>query len=125
MIDWTVIYRDNNSYWVEAHDDNATYKFTSHALDRIFDRTTNTKVASDLEKPIRRIVKCLNHYRVDNWVMKHSFGTRLIIHDNDIHMVYILACKGNRYDIISTYNEFWKPYDNTQRTPELWISLSR
>lgn len=125
MIDWTVKYRENNSFWIEAHDDYSKFLFTSHALDRIFDRTTNMKDVSDLEKPVRRIVKCLSHYRVDKWIMQHEFGTKLIIHDNDIRMAYIIVCKCNRYDIISTFNEFWKKYDNTHDTPELWVSLSR
>lgn len=124
MLDWTVKYRENNSYWIEAHDDYSFYLFTSHALDRLFDRTTNMKHAADLEKPVRRITKCLNNWRVDNWIMQHPFGTRLLIHDRDIHMAYIVVCNKNRYSIISTYNEFWCPYDNTQGTPELWVSLN-
>lgn len=125
MLSWELKFRENNSFWVEACDDNARYIFTTHALDRLFDRTTNLKDTNDLEKPIRRIVKCVNNWRVDNWILQHEFGTKLIIHDNDIHMVYIIVCKCNRYDIVSTYNEFWKRYDNTHNTPELWVSLSK
>lgn len=125
MLSWEIKYRENSSFWVEAFDDNARYLFTTHALDRLFDRTTNLKDINDLEKPIRRIVKCVNNWRVDNWILQHEFGTKLILHDNDIRMVYIIVCKCNRYDIVSTYNEFWKRYDNTHGTPELWVSLSK
>lgn len=125
MLTWEVLYRENNSYWVEAQDNYSLYVFSSHALDRLFDRTTNVKDTVDLEKPVRRIVKCLNNWRVDRWIMGHEFGAKLIIHDVDIKMVYIVVCKCNRYDIVSTYNEFWSKYDNTHNTPELWVSLSK
>lgn len=123
MLDWSLKFRENNSYWIEAHDDISFYMFSSHALDRLFDRTTNMKSTGDLEKPIRRIVKCLNNHRVDDWIMDHSFGTKLVIHDRDINMVYVVICKTNRYDVVSTFNEFWTPFINYQRTPELWVSL--
>ena len=125
MLTWEPKYRDNKSFWIEAFDNTSWYIFTTHALDRIFDRTTNIKKIPDLEKPVKRIVKCLNNDKVDRWIMHHDFGTKLIIHDTDISMVYIVTCKCNKYEIISTFNEFWTKYDNTHNTPELWVSLSK
>lgn len=125
MLTWETLYREDLSPYIKAKDEWAEYKFTTHSIERMFDRSSNLKRSYDLEKPIRRIVKCITNYRVDSWIMEHQLGTKLLIHDTDIHMLYIIICRGNKYEIISTYNEFWSKYNNTHNTPELWVSLNK
>ena len=125
MLTWSKVYNDDLSFYVEASDDNSTYFFSYHSIDRMFERNKNISSIADLERPIRRIIKCINYWRTDNWIMKYAFGTRLIIHDVDIKMMYIIKCNVTHYDIISIFNEYKQEYDNTQNTPELYISLKK
>lgn len=123
MVEWSVVYRENNSFYIEAHDNYSKYHFSSHALERVLERSYNLKRIEDLGKPVKRIAKCLSHYVVDDWVLKHPFGTRLIIHDCDIKMMYIVVCNETDYSILSIFNECYIKYDNTCNTPEYWVSL--
>lgn len=109
---------------VEAHTRYMTYFFSPHSLERTMQRSTNLKSLADLEKPVRRIIRCLTNDQVERWIIKQGLGTKVIIHDADIHMMYIVARKVNQYEVVTTFNEFFGAYDNTRNTPEIWVSLT-
>ena len=126
MLNWEVQFHyKDNCYHVMADNETSNYYFSSHAIDRLLERNNNINSIVDIGKPVKRVVKCLNNWKVDAWVMEHAFGTKLIIHDVDISMMYIVVCKCNRYEIVSAYNEYKRKYKNTHSTPELWVSINK
>ena len=112
------------NYYI-ARTKHMSYMFSVHSIERVTERSTNIKTMRDLEKPIHRIVRCLTNSYIEKWAIKQKLNNRFIIHDTDINMMYIVVRKLNQYEIITTYNEFWGAYDNTQNTPEIWCSLSQ
>lgn len=122
-MDWTVKYRENRSYWIEAVYDYKKYVFTTHALVRQHQRNNNINKIDDCVRALGRIIKVINNKKVKNWMDRYKCGDRLIVHDRDIYMMYIVVKKSGCYEIITTYNEFTGSYINRSRTPEIWIDI--
>lgn len=123
-IDWNIKYRENRSYWIEATCDYKKYVFTTHALVRSHQRNTNVNNISDCTRALSRIIKVINNNKVKNWMSKYKSGDRVIIHDRDIYMMYIVVKRSGCYEIITTYNEFTDSYINRSHTPEIWIDIN-
>ena len=120
---WGPIYHEDLSFHIEARCNECEYIFTKHVIDRTFERNNNIIDIASLDKPVRRIIKVWRNYNVDDWILYYQFGTKLVIHDVDINMVYIITCNENRYEIVTTYNEFWTKFKNYYKSPELFVSL--
>jgi hypothetical protein len=125
MATMEVKYREDNSYFIEASDDYAKYIFSSHALDRLFERKAGIKQISDLEKLVQRIVECLEDGSVDDWIIENAFGTSLVIHDVAVKMAYVVVCRIDQYEIVTTFNERRIPFMNSHHSPEYWVLLSK
>lgn len=118
------IFRKDGSYFVMATDGQATYKFSSHAIDRLMERNSNMKKIDDLHKFIRRVIRCLSSYKVDGWLMNHPFGTRLIVRDVDTLSIYVVTCNVNYYEVITVYSEHIRTF-KANGTPSCNISFKK
>ena len=100
------VFREDDSCLVMATDGEYVYKYTSHAIDRAMERNNNIKTDLDFcHKMARRIAKCINNESVEDWMLDYEFDTRLVIRDLDIQQAYVFVCKGNRYVVITVFNE--------------------
>lgn len=127
---WEIKYREDlKSFWVESRDraTNRNFIFSTHSLQRAWNRSSNVKTMQDFSKPVNRIMKCICNSVVGSWMFLNvTDEERCLIHDLDNSMMYIIQnnVRKGHIAVISTYNEFWGEYMNTRRTKEIWVSLT-